>query len=352
MLYAFGSNGSGQLGLGHCKDVSIPTPVYLPVEAGIEAPVRLAAGGNHTLLLFSSGALYSTGANSDGRCSWIMPAVSSNLFQKVRIEQDRQVIDQFKLCSATWETSVLITLDDHVYTVGSGSKGELGQGEGIISGSTPQQVLDFPPPGLAIVDIASCMGQTVAALSNGDVYGWGNGRHGQLGEPTSIIWSPRKINNLDFGVDRFACGREFTFLVASGSGKHTVIGSDKWKVTSKAPKALGDCRRIGASWGSIFVLLETGTLLSWGRDDHGQLTPAGLPRIIDVAVGSEHVVARTQNGKLLAWGWGEHGNCGPTNKGEAVDGNRWNEVSIERRVDAKVTMIGAGYASSWAWFSD
>jgi len=186
-------------------------------------------------------------------------------------------------------------------------------------------------------------------LFNGDVYGWGSGRKGQLGQPAKDSWLPRKIEGIPFEAHRVVCGRDFTYVVGAPlSGNHMIIGSDKWSVLSNAPESLPPWKEIGASWGSIFVLLQTGELLSWGRNDHGQLCPPDLPRIEQIAVGSEHVVALTEGGKVITWGWGEHGNCGmPTDKEGDVK-NHWNEL----KVPGKVVILGAGCATTFIGIID
>jgi protein ATS1 len=209
--------------------------------------------------------------------------------------------------------------------------------------SQPQVLLDFPPQGTLIVDIAASMSHTVAVLSNGDVYGWGAGRKGQLGQTASDHWSPRKIDDVPFHACRVACGREFTYIVGHASeGKHLVLGSDKWSIISDAPAAVHLWKDIGASWGSIFVLLESGAMLSWGRNDHKQLCPPGIPKIQRIAVGSEHAVALTEHGDVIAWGWGEHGNCGSIHDLNNVDFAS-NKIELSQGVRA----LGAGCATSW-----
>ena len=352
-LYAFGSNGSGQLGVGHHNDVSVPTRCVLPDSLESDTPLKVAAGGNHTLVLFVSSAVCSVGENRDGRCCTLRAQQTS--FSRVHFNSTHLLrIDSFKLCTATWEGSVFVTPDNSVYTCGTGSKGELGHGEDVTTVPTPQRILDFPPPGTDIVDLSSSMWHAVAVLSNGDAYGWGYGRKGQLGQPVITVWCPRKINGLGFKVIRACCGRDFTYFVGDPStGEHAVLGSDKWQVRSSAPKRVVYWRDIAVGWGSICVLLEDHTVLSWGRNDHGQVAPADLPPIWKFAAGSEHALAVTLDQRLLAWGWGEHGNCG-TETDDAGDVKLcWKEISMVQEdltSNPSVTFVGAGCATSWTWF--
>jgi len=346
MLYAFGSNGSGQLGLRDREDKSKPEPCVFPVDYESEVPVRIAAGGNHTLVLLRSGIVLAAGSNERGQCSRAPEGKASIGFKVLSIPGDDQKHFNFKACSATWEASTLVTQADDVYTFGSGSKGELGQGESITV-SAPRQLSDFPPAGATVIDISSCMGHTVVVLSNGEVYGWGNGRKGQLGEPTGVVWSPRKVGNIPFKAFRAVCGREFTHVVGPpDTGHHAILGSDKLNIRSSAPPRVEGWKDVSASWGSIFVLLRDGTLISWGRDDHGQVPSTSLPKLSKIAAGSEHCLAQSTHGKVLAWGWGEHGNCGPFMEQGGDVKNRRNEVEIDNdRVH--ITGVGAGCATSW-----
>lgn len=213
MLHAFGSNGSGQLGLSDYADRTKPEQCDFPVDYRNDVPVNIAAGGNHTLVLLRSGRVLSAGSNTSGQRGERLET-SSLGFDGLSILTDRRRLETFKACSTTWEASTLVTSADAVYTFGSGPKGELGQGEDVRE-TLPRQIPCFPPVGATIIDISSCMGHTVVVLSNGEVYGWGQGRKGQLGEPTGIVWSPRRIQNIPFKAVRAVCGKDFTYIVGA-----------------------------------------------------------------------------------------------------------------------------------------
>jgi protein ATS1 len=360
LLQALGSNGSGQLGLGHKDDVSSPEPVLLPPSlANSTSPTtpkvcRIAAGGNHTLLLLSSGDLLWSGDHTTGACGQVTAADTAELRPEFR-PVDLSVLPEgsnVRHVAATWAASVVVASSggngaDVVYSFGSGEKGELGLGQGTFRASTPTQIPNFPPPGTQVVDISGCMGHVVAVLSNGEAWGWGNGRKGQLGDPLSgTVHTPRRIEAVGFRAVKAVCGREFTCLIGPAeTGEIVVLGSDKWGVRSGAPGNVTGWKEVGAGWGSVFVLKGDGTLLSWGRDDHGQLAREDLARVRHIAVGSEHALALTETGDLMVWGWGEHGNCGPIREDNGEKGQRNRIISSEQ--GTKITVIGAGCATSW-----
>jgi protein ATS1 len=345
MLFAMGSNGSGQLGLGHKDDVNKPTKCIVPEGLSGQAVLGIKAGGNHTLLQMSN-EVFATGDGSNGR----FPVRGHAKERKSSLSFEAAIMSVVQ-SSATWEASIFVDNVDRVFTCGTGNKGELGLGDGVTHQDEPKIIKSFPPSEgeQSIVDLAASMSHTVAVLFDGTVYGWGAGRKGQLGEPAQDCWSPRKIEGIPFEVYRVVCGRDFTYLVgAPESGDHLVHGSNKQSVISNAPEKLPPWTDIGASWGSLFVLLKTGKILSWGRNDHGQLCPPDLPKIKQIAVGSEHVVALTEKGKLITWGWGEHGNCGtPVDEAGDVKG-QWNELEVE----GEVATIGAGCATTFITTTD
>lgn len=351
LLYAFGSNGAGQLGIGNTVDQSTPQRCWLTSELP-GSPLTIVAGGNHTLVLYDEGTVYCAGSLRDGTSQSDSSTSARPIFQQTYIST---LGNKVRLCSAFWDGSIFVNLENKVYTAGSSSKGE--QGTGGVSVSMALKMLPNFPPALhpsKIVDIACGINHAVVVLEDGTVYGWGNGRKGQLAHPEGIVWTARKFADVGFKVVRAACGREFTYLVGEpSSGQHKILGSDKWEVRSQAPISVPNWKDIGASWGSIFVLEESGQVKSWGRNDHGQLAPHGLPWIRKFAVGSEHVVALTNEGKVISWGWGEHGNCGsPTDKDGDVKG-KWNDI-LNEDLDhpMSVTGVGAGCATSFFWIKD
>jgi protein ATS1 len=358
-IFALGSNGSGQLGIGHKEDVSVPKQVLFDTDQVPSSVSQIAAGGNHTLLLATSGELFWAGDPTSGACGRASSEQKDGgpQFNPVNLSSSGTNDDIFKvgLAAATWEATIVTRLDSErnntsVYSFGVGMKGELGLGELIIRTPAPSRVPDFPPAGTVVVDLAACMGHALAVLSNGDVYGWGNGRKGQLGAPEAIVHSPRKISGIDFKVARAVCGKDFScFMGGPEDPRVLLLGSDKFGIKTCFPAIADGWKDIRASWGNVYALKQDGGLESWGRDDHGQMVPPGLPGISKIAVGSEHVLALDEEGNVLTWGWGEHGNCGPqVEKGGDVKG-RWNMVASTKFMPpgSKILNIGAGCATSW-----
>ncbi|KAJ6263597.1 hypothetical protein Dda_2165 [Drechslerella dactyloides] len=352
-LFSFGSNSLGQLALGHVDDAHTPSPVLLPPV--LPTDITIVAGGNHTFLLsHAQKVIHATGDNAFGQCAVPPQSTPTKTFTPVPPPSPTAY---WTSVSAGWQFSILLSSDGNLYACGNGPRGELGLGESITTSPTPTLIPSFLPPDVTVVQLASSVEHTLVLVSDGTVYGWGNGRKGQLGTlPTGEkhLWRPTKlqINLPDFHVAGIAAGRDFSAFI-SRSGVVHVIGSDKWSVITSnltATSKVADCRVFSAGWGAIYVLRRDGTVVSWGRNTHGQLPPEGMPPLDSMAVGSEHAVAVGRDGKLYAWGWGEHGNCGP------LEGKREVVKSVQEvklgEGEYRVEGIAAGCATSWVWASE
>ncbi|KAF2860279.1 RCC1/BLIP-II [Piedraia hortae CBS 480.64] len=319
-LYALGSNGSGQLALGHQRDVSVPEKCHLPADIINNGIKQVVAGGNHALVLSRTGFVQAFGG--------------TNLS-----------LENVSMISATWTASVCLKQAGRVATMGDGLNGELGLGMGISKAKEFCDIPDFPPQGASVVHVASSMSHTVAVLDNGEVWGWGKGRHGQLGKPNQDAWLPRKVQDVPFPVAKAVCGKDFTCIIGEPAQGNLLIlgiqGRDRFGLKSQIATQVPGWTDIAASWGSIYVLIN-GRLIGFGRNDHGQLPPPGLTPIVQIAAGSEHCLALTKCGKILAWGWGEHGNCGQPIDSNGDVKSRWNEIDL-----VSPTAIFAGCATSF-----
>ncbi|KAL8243633.1 hypothetical protein R6Q59_009891 [Mikania micrantha] len=357
-LYAFGSNGAGQLGVGHQDDLSSPkaslfnSPTAarrqsntLPHGASMK---KLVAGGNHTLVLTDDFHLYAAGNNSDGRCGNLKEDSTLRAFSPIAWAEGRNVTD----IAATWEASFFIENGHTVWTCGTGNKGELGLGEEVVASIVPRQVfttVQMTGVDIGIVQISASMGHVLILLSNGEVLGWGSCRKGQLGEDLKaekVVWTPQKVI-LPFRASGIVTGRDFTVFLSTEQ-KIAMCGA--FGFCSEVEQLHGECRSLdlSAGWSSLYDLSQ-GRVRGIGHNRRGQLPPRELPPVRALAAGSEHGVALLDDGRIAAWGWGEHGNCGlPLDDRGNVMG-RFNSIFIPSDVDERLMGVGAGCASSFIW---
>jgi len=332
-VYACGSNGRFQLGDGTDDDLNDLKRVF-ECES---RPVKIVCGGNHTLILLENGDLYATGDNTYGQCG-IDPATLDDEEKRLKNFTDIPKIDGAKWidCSAGYEFSIFVNEKQYLFAAGLGPKGELGLGENL------KQSTKLSPINInlitKIIEIKSCLDHTVLLLENHDVYGWGNGRSGKLGEPAeSKIWSPRK---LDISATHVEVGRDYT-AIADAQGSLKIMGKDKFSISSQVPQSYKDFKSM---WSSLHFITSTGEIKSIGNNSHGQMIPDKDVKYDLFEVGSEHgIIADAQ--KIKSWGWGEHGNCG-INKIDSVTFDYINELH-EFPNDEIIIMIKGGCATTW-----
>ena len=374
-LFALGSNGSGQLGVGHRIDVSAPQlclfeDTSIQVLEPTDKITKVAAGGNHTLVLFSSGAVFAAGSNEFGRCGLPFSIAQTGIFKRVKLcsktsDGGGAEVDLFDNISATWEAS-FFSVGNSIYVRGQGMKGELGLGEAVkrTDEETPGVIMlsDEFDCSTRIDEIKSGMMHTVVLTGDGHLLGWGAARKGQLGgesKQKKIVWKPRKID-MPHEAAKIAVGRDFTFVAGDKDRWHWLLGDDnqekdylpdmKYFVIAGEESTYD----LTASWSNIYVLTHSDhELKGWGRNDRGQLPPKHLPKLKSVVPGSEHCVGLTTDGEVVAWGWGEHGNCGPQTDGHAnVAGGRWNVLPVPISETEDVIGVGAGCATSFVIVSE
>jgi protein ATS1 len=346
-LYVFGSNGEGQLGIPAVEIVNTPTLVPKPSSSGYTIGFHdlktMRGGDNHTLLFTLDGYVLGAG---DNRKKQLKPDDLDP-----RLDEFQFVDWNSTFTAATCESSACIKpgydfhenfRESHGIIMGSGNWGELGP-------EPDAHEYEFTLPGF-VVNFAAGVWHYIAVMLDGSVYGWGKARLGQLGDGLSgKVTIPTKIEGIPFRPWKVICGKDFTYLVGSPiDGEHTFLGKDKFNIISNMPNHVQGWKDMGATWHAIFVLFNDGTLTAWGKENMWKLLPPNLPPLDKIAVGSDHILAVTNDGKLISWGWGKHGNCGDLSniehevKNDMVNGF-WNEIALPGEID----FIGAGYCTSF-----
>uniref|UniRef100_A0A8I5NTH4 E3 ubiquitin-protein ligase HERC2 n=3 Tax=Papio anubis TaxID=9555 RepID=A0A8I5NTH4_PAPAN len=236
--------------------------------------VKIAAhsDGHHCVALAATGEVY----------SW---ALETEDGARGPLEEPKQVISAFSgkqagkhgvhiACGSTY--SAAITAEGELYTWGRGNYGRLGHGS---SEDEAIPMLVAGLKGLKVIDVACGSGdaQTLAVTENGQVWSWGDGDYGKLGRGGSDgCKTPKLIEKLqDLDVVKVRCGSQFSI-----------------------------------------ALTKDGQVYSWGKGDnqrlgHGTEEHVRYPKlleglqgkkVIDVAAGSTHCLALTEDSEVHSWG--------------------------------------------------
>ncbi|HEY5249335.1 MAG TPA: hypothetical protein VIJ15_12895 [Dermatophilaceae bacterium] len=162
-LWAWGANGSMQLGLGDRTDR------YLPTRVGPDRDWAAVSAGSHSLAIKTDGSLWTWGSGEDGRLG-----LGADLFADVptQVGGDR---DWSTVCARV--ASVGLKQDGTLWTWGGNAYGQLGLGDRVAR-SQPTQV------GHDDDWIAAATGFTesiLAVKSGGSLWAWGRNECGELG---------------------------------------------------------------------------------------------------------------------------------------------------------------------------
>ena len=182
-LYAWGQNSDGQLGNGTTTSSSVP----VAVAAGAIPPgtkiTQIAAGGDHSLALSSTGQLYAWGDNTFGELGNGTTASSS---VPVAVAPGANPLGtKITEIAAGGIHSLALSSAGQLYAWGLNGDGQLGDGT-TTNSSVPVAVASGAiPPGTTFTQIVAGAMQSMALSSAGEVYAWGQNGDGQLGDGTT-----------------------------------------------------------------------------------------------------------------------------------------------------------------------
>ncbi|GBG32684.1 Serine/threonine-protein kinase Nek8 [Hondaea fermentalgiana] len=298
-VVAFGSNLKGQLGVGKGKGKAMhetavfvrdPRVVDSQTTSWKTAPIQIACGALHTALLLANGELFVWGLADGGRLGIdpervatlsSSPAASAILHEPTRVPRFAGHLSITHIACGTDHT-LCVDRDGDVWTWGIGSYGNLGHG-GNKNEPEPRPVEALR--GKVTRMLAGGAKHSACVTTKGEVYTWGHGDKGRLGNGvqrgTSI---PELVEALQ---------HEFCVFVECGEANTAAIS-------------------------------DGGALWTWGAGSYGRLGNGGesdafLPTKVEGLIGQEvimvslgvfHSLAVTRNGTLWAWGGGQYGKLG------------------------------------------
>ncbi|OAL39352.1 hypothetical protein AYO20_01222 [Fonsecaea nubica] len=377
VVYAFGSNGSGQLGIGHTRDVVRPErclfsfqqqrrrqsrsgdrtklsesdPDSRPDSDGIghgdgssnsealpvtaQAPIvkKIVAGGNHSLVLTTDGRLFvagKSGLTSDdpgaGRES-----TSNAVFEEVTrhiLSSSAASSDTGGRCNgvitdvaATWDASFAVLGSKIIVGWGTGTKGELGLGPKMTStGGQVRKIFDVGSvtsrsEAVDIIDIVGSLAHVVVLLASGEVYGWGSCRKGQLGEQFKAEKILWSPRNIGLGIH----GENLLPWVP----EKVVLGRE-YTVFIKAGKE-------PATWGDTRVFDGRGPGLISQADD-----------VVTSGWSSIHILSRARPDQLQSAGRNNHGQLPPSTLPAVKNVAAGSEHCVALTMDNQVIAWGWG----------
>src|SRR3989339_893222 len=295
-LWAWGSNGYGQLG----DDTT--TERLFPTQIGTDMTwVTVSAGNNHTIALKSDGTLWAWGLNDNGQLGDV---TATQRTSPTKIGTDTNWV----AVSAGGAHTIAIKSDGTLWGWGNNSNGQLGLG--YATTSYPYAIT--PPTKIGTdtnwVAVSAGEAHTIALKSDGTLWGWGNNNNGQLGLGYTTPSYPYAITS------------------------PTKIGTDTNWVT------------VSAGYAYTMALKSDGTLWAWGKNDYGELGlgykytffPYGITsptkigtdtNWVAVSAGNWITVALKSDGTRWAWGGNYYGESG--------DGTKYS-ISVPKQIGSSI----------------
>jgi len=220
-VFSWGLNWNGQLGRGDFLGVTIPDSPILSLAC--HAIKAITCGQSHSLFLTVSGFLYSCGSNNFGQLG------HGDDVKRVRptlIEMQRPV--SFCEISSGCFHNLARDSEGNVYSWGSNSHGQLGHGNET-SASSPTRIEFFVQQKLKVLELATGSRHSIATTESiGEdfkglraIYTWGCGASGQLGHGnTKSLCTPQAIKAEQGNIPTFiSCGSEFTLVGFNNEGE-------------------------------------------------------------------------------------------------------------------------------------
>jgi len=338
-IYGFGSNASGELGVGDSNQTTSPKLVGSNTNW-----IALAQGNNFSLFLNNLGELYAAGTNLNGATG--QGTTSGIITSPTRIG----TASNWSVISAGNSYALAINEDGEIYGWGTNGNGQLGLGD-TTQRNTPTRI------GSASnwIAISANDGHSLFVNSSGELYAVGRNGNGQLGlgdttQRTTITRVGTASNWLDVaGGDNYSLGIKSNGEIygwGRNSSGRTGLGTTIGNATT--PTRIGSA----SNWISItstgvhsLAINNSGELWTWGANFAGQLglgdttqrtTPTRVgssSNWVIVDAGSSHTLAINESGELYAWGLNTSGQLGlgntnspvtsPTRVGSATG---WNSV--------------------------
>lgn len=215
-LFAWGSNGNGQLGTGDTTERLVPTEI--PGLAG-EIVTGVSSGTSHTLVVTADGAVYAFGSNIDAQ---VDPSGTRRVPDPVRVEG---LPDTIVSVTADGNTSFATTADGRVFGWGQSDFGQLLQGiprgDGTFDPDRADVIrpveLTALPDGVIAVKGGARWG--IALTEDGTVWAWGPNDEGPTG---GLDGAPETVSGASFLPTRVP-GLEGVRIVAIETGPNSIL---------------------------------------------------------------------------------------------------------------------------------
>jgi alpha-tubulin suppressor-like RCC1 family protein len=326
-MWSWGLNMFGQIGNGTTNDAWTPVQTGLGSVPPLTSVVKLGGRPYFTLAVKSDGTIWAWGMNRYGQMGngtvnplpgpqVTVPVLVSNSWPGGAINNPLQVTCGYQFGAA-------LTTNGTVWTWGSGTHGELGQGASFTS-YYPAQV-----PGLTnITSISAGWFHILARKADGTVWAWGNNSKGELGDGTTANRSNAvQVLNVSNIV-----------AVSGGDSHSSALAADgaiwKW--------GLNDVGELGNGMTGTNANSMPAKILT---DKFGN----SFSNIVMMAARDYHNIAVKADGSVWMWGANDQGQCGDGTTNDALRPGPVVGLGARVALPLNITVSQPGFADlSWS----
>ena len=290
-LWTWGKNRGGQIGDGTVTKLDDQWRVIennnrlSPVKV-MDDMVSVSTGGSFAMAVKADGSLWTWGNNcfgqlGKGRISPLKPPLEMiDMSNSLPVK----VMDDAVYISAGGGHAAAIKTDGSLWTWGSNSYGEIGDGTVSLFAhldpeyhkknehSSPAKIMD----NVAMVS-ASPSAHTAVIKTDGSLWTWGHNYRGQLGDGTTKDkHSPVKV--IDSDVRYVSAGNDHTMVIKTdsslwgwGYNKYGQLGNGRTAKMVRPIKIMDDVVYVSAGAGHTMAVKTDGSLWVWGWNEYGQL---------------------------------------------------------------------------------
>ncbi|XP_062852316.1 probable E3 ubiquitin-protein ligase HERC6 [Trichomycterus rosablanca] len=299
-VFSWGANGEGQLGINNSvAKCPKPVPVQIPMPFSIPV-VQVACGNCHSLALTKGGEVFSWGQNNYGQLGLGKSVVLQPAPALVRALTGVPVIQ----ISAGGAHTLALALPSRVFCCGANSAGQLGVNRTDEKGRFT--ICAVPAlRNIGVTSISCGEAHSAVLTKTGDVYTFGEGAHGQLGQNSiNNELRPKKVEGIDGPAEQVTCGSHHTLiLMESGQifafGRKVEARESGGTVDSLQPMRVeGDwnCRgaknnpvmKISSGWNSNFLYFPPSKTSVLG-DPVGKLDEAQVQKWVSISENDRNI---------------------------------------------------------------
>jgi alpha-tubulin suppressor-like RCC1 family protein len=184
-LYAFGDNRYGQLGDAANEGTETPNakPALVSLPSGAGAPIAIAAGAEHSLVLTASGQVYAFGENDDGQLGRLANVESADPNSSPAQVGLPAGAAPASAIAAGGSHSLVLSANGSLYAFGGNDAGQLGESfdAGSEAANALPALVGLPSAAGAPIAIAAGAEDSLALSATGQLFAFGSNDDGQLG---------------------------------------------------------------------------------------------------------------------------------------------------------------------------